>query len=45
MSNMKALIPNLDIEVDSGKCGASGESITTPLIGGIPGMPRGYAEM
>jgi glycine/D-amino acid oxidase-like deaminating enzyme len=43
---IEALIPNLDVGVDYAWAGAFGESTTSmPLIGAIPGMPRGFAVM
>jgi glycine/D-amino acid oxidase-like deaminating enzyme len=41
-----ALIPDLEFAADYAWSGAFGESATSmPLIGPIPGMPRGYAVM
>jgi len=43
---LKALIPDLDVEVDYAWAGAFGQSATSmPLIGAVPGMPGCHAVM
>lgn len=43
---LKALVPDLETEIDYAWAGAFGESPTSmPLIGAIPGIPRSYAVM
>lgn len=46
VQKLSALVPDLVFEPDYAWSGAFGESTTSmPLIGAIPGMPRGYAVM
>ena len=46
LKKLKALLPNLNLEIDYAWAGAFGESVTSmPLIGAVPGAPNIYAVM